>query len=80
MDAPTRQRSEATLAELSTQFRPEQVAKAAAVLAQWAAPGRCDPADQTAVVDGEPAAQARQQDTRSSAQRNHDALNTECEI
>jgi len=41
VDAPTRQRSEATLAELSTQFRPEQVAKAAAVLAQWAAPGRC---------------------------------------
>src|SRR5271157_4101853 len=33
VDAPTRQRSEATLAELSTQFRPEQVRRAAAVLA-----------------------------------------------
>jgi len=123
--APTREGAEATLAELSTQFRPEQVRRAGAVLAQlinpdggfsdqdrarrrgiligaqdpdgmsaisgwltpelragleavlakWAAPGMCDPADQTAVVDGEPAEQARRQDTRSSAQRNHDALN-----
>ena len=130
VEAPTREGAEATLAELSTQFRPEQVRRAAAVLAQlinpdggfsdqdrarrrgiligaqdpdgmsaisgwltpelragleavpakWAAPGMCDPADQTAVVDGEPAEQARRQDTRSSAQRNHDALNTECEM
>jgi hypothetical protein len=125
VDGPTRDRAEARLAELSAQFRPEQVRRAAgvlgavinpdgtfseqdrarrrglligpqdadgmsavrgwltpelragleAVLAKWAAPGMCNPADETATIDGEPGEDARRQDARSSAQRNHDALN-----
>ena len=125
VDEPTRRESEATLAELSTRFRPDQVKRAAAVLAnainpdgnycdadrarrrglwigpqdgggmspvrgwltpqlragieavlaKWAAPGMCNPADQSATVDGEPSDAAADRDTRSSAQRNHDALN-----
>ena len=50
-----------------------------AVLAKWAAPGMCNPADQTATVDGEASDEA-DRDTRSAAQRNHDALNAGCEI
>ncbi|MBV8347218.1 MAG: HNH endonuclease [Mycolicibacterium sp.] len=125
VDGVTRQRSEAKLAELGGQFRPEQLRRAAqvlanvinpdgtfseqdrarrrglligpqdpdgmsairgwltpelragleAVLAKWAAPGMCNPADETAVIDGDPGEEAAGRDARSSAQRNHDALN-----
>ena len=54
---------------------PELRAGLEAVLAKWAAPGMCNPADQTATIDADPSEDARRQDTRSSAQRNHDALN-----
>jgi hypothetical protein len=54
---------------------PELRAGLEAVLAKWAAPGMCDPADQTATIDGPPRAAAAGADGRSSAQRNHDALN-----
>jgi len=124
VDPATRERAQVRLAELSTQFRPDQVNRAAAVLAnlinpdgdfcdedrarrrsvligaqgpdgmspmrgwltpelragleavlaKWAAPGMCNPTDQTATTDGQPDEQARQHDARSSAQRNHDAL------
>ena len=56
-------------------LNPELRAGLDAVLAKWAAPGMCDPDDQTAVVEGEPAAEPAESDTRSTAQRNHDALN-----
>jgi hypothetical protein len=46
-----------------------------AVLSKWAAPGMCNPEDQSAVVDGEPPEDAQRRDPRSGAQRNHDALN-----
>jgi hypothetical protein len=36
----------------------------------------CNPVDQEAVVDGQPSEKAIDTDTRSAAQRNHDALNT----
>jgi hypothetical protein len=124
VDVSAREQAEAKLAELSGQFRPEQVKRAAevmanlinpdgnysdedrarrrgvmigpqdgdgmspirgwltpelragldAVLAKLAAPGMCNPDDQTATVDGEPSEEARQQDGRTRAQRNHDAL------
>jgi len=44
------------------------------VLAKLAAPGMCNPADATPYVDGTPAQDATEHDTRSAAQRNYDAL------
>ena len=56
-------------------LNPELPAGLDAVLPKWAAPGMCNPDDQTAVVEGEPTAERAEADTRSTAQRNHDALN-----
>jgi hypothetical protein len=53
---------------------PEARATLDAVLAKLGAPGMCNPEDETPCVDGEPSQQAIQADTRSAAQRNHDAL------
>ena len=44
------------------------------VLAKWAAPGMCNPADQAPCVDGTPSQDHIDNDQRSQAQRNHDAL------
>jgi hypothetical protein len=54
---------------------PEARATLEAVLAKLAAPGVCNPADDTACVDGAPSQQAIDRDTRSPAQRQHDGLN-----
>ncbi|WP_375486419.1 HNH endonuclease signature motif containing protein [uncultured Mycobacterium sp.] len=54
---------------------PEARATVEAVLAKLAAPGMCNPAEQAPCVDGAPSQQAIDGDTRSPAQRNHDALN-----
>ncbi|BBZ52467.1 HNH endonuclease [Mycobacterium heidelbergense] len=54
---------------------PEARATLEAVLAKTAAPGICNPEDDTPVVDGPPGEDAAQRDTRSPAQRNHDGLN-----
>ena len=125
VDVSTREQAEAHLAELATQFRPDQVAKLAhrltdclnpdgdhteqdrvrrrgltlgkqdidgmskltgwltpearatleAVLAKLAAPGMCNPDDQTPVIDGTASHETAQRDTRSTAQRQHDGLN-----
>ena len=53
---------------------PEARATLDAVLAKLAAPGMCNPADATPCVRGGPSEQAVERDTRSAAQRNHDAL------
>jgi Domain of unknown function (DUF222) len=45
-----------------------------AVLAKLAAPGMCNPDDDAPCVDGSPSQEAIGRDTRSVAQRNHDAL------
>lgn len=45
-----------------------------AVLAHWAAPGRCNPADETPCRSGTPSQAHIDNDRRSAAQRNHDAL------
>ena len=49
-----------------------------AVLARWAAPGMCNPADETQCMDGTPSQAAIQGDTRSPGQRHHDALHATC--
>ncbi|MGH9206804.1 MAG: DUF222 domain-containing protein, partial [Acidimicrobiales bacterium] len=40
----------------------------------WAAPGMCNPADETPCISGTPSQDAIESDTRSAGQRNHDAL------
>jgi Domain of unknown function (DUF222) len=54
---------------------PEARATLDAVLAKLTAPGMCNPADVEPCVSGTPSRAAIQGDTRSTAQRNHDALN-----
>ena len=53
---------------------PEARATVEAVFAKLAAPGMCNPDDETPCVDGEPSEEAAHGDTRSQGQRNHDAL------
>lgn len=53
---------------------PEVRAGCDAVLAKPAGPGVCNPADASACVSGSPSQDAVDDDTRSAAQRNHDAL------
>jgi Domain of unknown function (DUF222) len=53
---------------------PEARATIDAVFAKLAAPGMCNPADPAPCVSGTPSQQAIEHDTRSWAQRNHDAL------
>ena len=54
---------------------PELRADLDAWLARFAAPGMCNSDDQTACVDGEPSRETASKDSRSHAQRQHDALN-----
>lgn len=53
---------------------PELRAMLEAWLAKFGAPGMCNPADQTPTVSGEPDQDAQDRDTRTHAQRQHDAL------
>jgi hypothetical protein len=62
------------MSRLSGWLNPELRAGLDAVLAKWAAPGMCNPADNDPTVEGAPAHQAINTDTRTTAQRNHDAL------
>ncbi|OBH02325.1 maturase [Mycobacterium sp. E2699] len=54
---------------------PELRANLDAWLARFAAPGMCNPDDESPCVDGEPDEERARRDTRSHAQRQHDALN-----
>jgi hypothetical protein len=54
---------------------PEARATFDAVLAKLAAPGMCNPEDEKPCVDGAPPEQVAGSDTRTCAQRHHDALN-----
>ena len=53
---------------------PELRAMLEAWLAKFAAPGMCNPADQTPTVTGEPSTDVADRDTRTHPQRQHDAL------
>lgn len=63
------------MSRLTGCLTPEARATLEAVLAKLAAPGMCNPDDQTPVVEGTPPEETVQRDTRSPAQRNHDGLN-----
>ena len=53
---------------------PQLRAELDAWLAKFAAPGMCNPADQSPTVTSEPAQETIDRDSRSYSQRNHDAL------
>ena len=53
---------------------PELRAMLEAWMAKFAAPGMCNPDDQTPTLTGEPSQQVIDRDARSHAQRQHDAL------
>jgi hypothetical protein len=63
------------MSELHGWLTPELRATLEAMLAKMAAPGMCNPNDDTACVDGAPSQDAIDGDSRGPAQRNHDALN-----
>ncbi|ORB55549.1 HNH endonuclease signature motif containing protein [Mycobacterium persicum] len=63
------------MSRLNGWLTPETRASVEAVLAKLGAPGMCNPADESPVVDGPAPEEAAQRDTRSEGQRNHDALN-----
>ncbi|NGX08040.1 DUF222 domain-containing protein [Mycobacteroides franklinii] len=62
------------MSAISGLLDPETRAYLDAVFSKLAAPGMCNPNDQTPLVDGEPSPDAVEHDTRTPAQRNHDAL------
>jgi hypothetical protein len=63
------------MSRLSGWLDPELRAGLDALWAKWAAPGVCNPGDESATVNGTPSDDAIDADVRSVAARNHDALN-----
>ena len=63
------------MSPISGYLTPEARATLDAVFAKLAAPGMCNPVDQASVADSQRSPKAIDADTRSAAQRNHDALN-----
>ncbi len=62
------------MSRLSGLVTPELRAAIEAMLAKLAAPGACNPDDETPFVDEEPSEVAVRRDHRSAAQRNHDGF------
>ncbi len=62
------------MSRLSGSLTPELRATLDAVFAKLAAPGMCNPADENPCLSGTPSQAAIQADTRTAAQRTHDAL------
>jgi hypothetical protein len=62
------------MSRISGYLTPDLRAAFEPVLAKLAAPGACNPDDQTPVVDETPDDDAVRRDTRTAAQRNHDGL------
>ncbi len=62
------------MSELRGLITPELRATFEAVEAKLGAPGMCNPLDDIPCVDGTPSQEAIDRDTRSAAQRGHDAL------
>jgi hypothetical protein len=63
------------MSPISGYLTPEARATIDAVFAKLAGPGMCNPADAAPYTSGTPSQQAIEHDTRSAAQRHHDALN-----
>ena len=63
------------MSQLRGWLTPQARVTLEAVWAKLAAPGMCNPNDDTPTVDGPPSQEAIDTDTRGQAQRQHDALN-----
>lgn len=63
------------MSQLRGWLTPEARATVEAVLAKLAAPGMCNPNDESPCAQGSPSEETIEKDSRSGAQRNHDALN-----
>ncbi|MEH3140882.1 MAG: HNH endonuclease signature motif containing protein [Mycobacterium kyogaense] len=61
------------MSRLTGWLTPEARASYEAIQAKLAAPGMCNPDDEKPCVEGEPAPEQARSDSRSVAQRNHDA-------
>lgn len=59
---------------ISGHLTPELRAALEPLLATWGAPGMCNPADDNPTINGEPDTPTVDRDTRTPAQRRHDAL------
>jgi len=66
------------MSPISGWLNPELRASLDAVLGKLAAPGMCNPEDQSPRVDGDPDPEVAGRDRRSTPQRNHDALLAMC--
>ncbi|SBS70180.1 conserved hypothetical protein [uncultured Mycobacterium sp.] len=66
------------MSKLSGWVDPELRAALDAIFAKLAAPGYCNPNDETPCVDGTPSEEQICGDMRSAGQRSHDALKTMC--
>ena len=64
------------MSEIRGLITPEFRATLEPVVAKLGAPGMCNPDDDSPVIDGRAPAEAVDRDTRSPAQRTHDALQT----
>jgi hypothetical protein len=62
------------MSRINGMVTPELRAAMEAMLAKLAAPGACNPDDETPVIDATPDEDAVRRDNRSQAQRNHDAF------
>ena len=62
------------MSEVRGRLDPEGRAVMDVVLAKLAAPGMCNPDDESPCLDGDPSTDAKHADCRSQGQRNHDAL------
>ncbi|BBX64648.1 hypothetical protein MSAS_38220 [Mycobacterium saskatchewanense] len=62
------------MSQLRGHLTPQARATVEAVLAKLAAPGMCNPLEQTPCVDGAPTREAIDRDARTAAQRHHDGL------
>jgi hypothetical protein len=62
------------MSKISGQITPELRATLEAVFSKWAAPGMCNPDDETPCVKGRPTEEQVKGDHRTAGQRQHDAL------
>jgi hypothetical protein len=62
------------MSRLTGWITPELRATLEPILATWGAPGMCNPDDDKPAIDGDPSTDSVDRDTRSPAQRRHDAL------
>ncbi|STZ74498.1 protein of uncharacterised function DUF222 [Mycolicibacterium fortuitum] len=60
--------------EIRGRLTPEARATILPILSRYGAPGMCNPADEYPCTTGTPSAEAIASDTRTAAERNHDAL------